>query len=204
IQSLEIYGLAFSIVYDPQLVDPNTVWMNSENSWLLENDANGGLFLYRNDPENHQINVALVRTDLTDVMGSGSIGQLNFQLLEGFNGDLSFEIRNVRLINLAEQVFETEGKTTNVTVRTTSSSEQRYLQQAVHISPNPVRDFLNVQYPASLEIERMEVWDMAGRYINAYNNKNQYLDVRDLQSGLYILKLYTNEGKAVKSFLKAK
>ncbi|MEL7121376.1 MAG: T9SS type A sorting domain-containing protein, partial [Bacteroidota bacterium] len=202
IQSLEIYGLAFSIVYDPQLVEPNTVWMNSENSWLLENDANGGLFLYRNDPANHQINVALVRTDLTDVMGSGSIGQLNFQLLEGFNGNLSFEVRNVRLINLAEQVFETEGKTTNVTVRTTSSSEQRYLEQSILLNPNPVKHFLNIQYPPSLEIERIEVLDMTGRRLKSEIVNDNYLDVSELNQGVYLLKIHSNKGKITKRFIK--
>ena len=73
-----------------------------------------------------------------------------------------------------------------------------------NIYPNPVNDKLNIVTEA--EIEEIVVYDVYGRIQNFRNSETQELrnsiDVTDLNSGIYFVKVVTDNGEVVKRFVK--
>ena len=74
----------------------------------------------------------------------------------------------------------------------------------VNVYPNPVNDRLYIE--TSTQIQSIEVYDIYGRIQNLRNSETQKLrnsiDVSDLNSGLYFVKVKTEEGNIVKRIVK--
>ena len=73
-----------------------------------------------------------------------------------------------------------------------------------NVYPNPVNDRLNIE--AEAEIEEVVVYDVYGRVQNLSNSATQQLsnsiDVANLNSGVYFVKVVTANGEMVKRFIK--
>ena len=73
-----------------------------------------------------------------------------------------------------------------------------------NIYPNPVNDKLYIETES--EIEEVVVYDVYGRVQNLRNSETQKLrnsiDVTDLNSGIYFVKVVTENGEVVKRFVK--
>ena len=72
------------------------------------------------------------------------------------------------------------------------------------IYPNPVENELFIA--TELRVEEISIYDIYGRetmrqQVNKSTNQ-QVIDVADLNSGVYFVKIVTNEGEAVKRFVK--
>ncbi|NOQ71408.1 MAG: T9SS type A sorting domain-containing protein [Crocinitomix sp.] len=72
---------------------------------------------------------------------------------------------------------------------------------ALTIYPNPTADIIYIDAPNS-EIRRVEVYDIQGKRIYASSAELNQVDVSSFPSGNYHLKVYTQQGAAVKSFVK--
>ena len=59
------------------------------------------------------------------------------------------------------------------------------------LSPNPSLDFITINKDADL----IEIYDVTGKKLLSFNNviENQQLDINQLQTGYYIVKVYDNE-----------
>ena len=72
------------------------------------------------------------------------------------------------------------------------------------VYPNPVNDRLYIE--TSTQIQSIEVYDIYGRIQNLRNSETQKLrnsiDVSDLNSGIYFVKIKTEEGNIVKRIIK--
>lgn len=65
--------------------------------------------------------------------------------------------------------------------------------------PNPVSDTLNIQLDRDLE--KIEIYSILGRMV--FTKTNSMINVSNLSSGMYIIKVYTQDGKiGVKRFVK--
>ena len=74
----------------------------------------------------------------------------------------------------------------------------------VNIYPNPVNDRLYIE--TSTQIQSIEIYDIYGRIQNLRNSETQKLrnsiDVSELNSGIYFVKVKTEEGNIVKRIVK--
>ena len=74
----------------------------------------------------------------------------------------------------------------------------------VNVYPNPVKDRLYIE--TSTQIQSVEVYDIYGRVQNLRNSETQKLrnsiDVSNLNSGIYFVKVKTEEGNIVKRIIK--
>jgi len=71
----------------------------------------------------------------------------------------------------------------------------------IDIYPNPVRDKLNINLPANLQLNSMELFDIQGRRVKVFNNQTE-LDFSTFQKGVYLLRLETNRGGFHKKIIK--
>jgi hypothetical protein len=68
---------------------------------------------------------------------------------------------------------------------------------SLRVYPNPARSFFTVE--ASSRINRIMVTDLAGKTVyNSPVNENQVRIQNDFQSGIYIIRVFTNEGVSVR------
>ena len=72
----------------------------------------------------------------------------------------------------------------------------------INIHPNPTNDRLYIE--AEVEIEDIVIYDVYGRRLQSIVNNQQSLsiDVADLKSGIYFIKINTNKGNIVKRIIK--
>jgi len=74
------------------------------------------------------------------------------------------------------------------------------LQEAIAVFPNPVNSYFEISSPDSISIEKVELYNTLGQLIS-HKTSTQF-SVEDLSTGLFIAKIYTNEGIVVKNLLK--
>ena len=86
--------------------------------------------------------------------------------------------------------------------------DEHQLADNVSIYPNPATDEVNVQYTNNVqqEIESVEVYDLCGRAVNtvigANNDLHMRINISSLSSGLYFLRVTTDQGVVTKRFVK--
>lgn len=79
------------------------------------------------------------------------------------------------------------------------STEEVKLDNTLTIYPNPVSEILNIKTDG--KIKEISVYDMSGRKMKA-NLINNQIDVRNLQSGTYMIEIITTKGKSSQQFIK--
>lgn len=62
----------------------------------------------------------------------------------------------------------------------------------ISVYPNPVKDILN--FKTEHNISKVEVYDIAGRILSSNSVRENKIDLSELKTGNYILKLYTGKG----------
>ena len=72
--------------------------------------------------------------------------------------------------------------------------------QELNIYPNPAKDELFIT--SELLIKKVEVYSITGSLLLSDNNFNEKISVSTLPQGVYMVKVYTNEGLAVRKIVK--
>ncbi|MGJ8591367.1 MAG: T9SS type A sorting domain-containing protein [Aquaticitalea sp.] len=75
------------------------------------------------------------------------------------------------------------------------------LSSLVQVYPNPANNFLNVRVSASIEVTNTVLYDMLGK-MTTVKLENGQLNISDLKSGIYMLKVNTSAGSITKKLVK--
>lgn len=195
-----VYGLAFSIDYDPVAIVPGSIKMSFSDSWLGQEGVDL-LTFYRVDTQNHKVNVAMTRTDGVDITGTGAIAQLLITIedviFRSNNYDIPISIENARLITSKEEIVDVIEQATVITVASTTNTIDAALDRQIKVYPVPVKEVLYLQAP-HLRIRTIELYDLEGRKIRSWNGHPSQLPLQDLVQGTYALRLITDQGVAVR------
>lgn len=206
-----IYGGAFSILYDTTYIKKDSVFITFNNSWVGTKNVDM-LSIDKNFGDNQQIDVAFTRINGTNVTGFGEIGQLNFTIKDdilqrGMTLDsviFDFHITNVKFISADEQEVNIAANSTAwVVFSTTSTNSVANLAQWINIFPNPTTNYVQIQ-SQKLTIENITVTDMVGRTVleNIPTDKrNIQLNISELPQGVYHIQLQTERGMVVKQLV---
>ncbi|MBC7523472.1 MAG: T9SS type A sorting domain-containing protein [Flavobacterium sp.] len=79
-----------------------------------------------------------------------------------------------------------------VTTIQTLGINQNDLKETIAIYPNPVKDIL--EFKTIENVSKVEIYDISGRILSSKSVTENKLNLSDLKSGNYILKLYTEKG----------
>jgi hypothetical protein len=71
---------------------------------------------------------------------------------------------------------------------------------SVWLTPNPAENILTVNVSSDISIERLAIYNTLGQLLTEASGDQ--IDVSELSSGLHFITIYSNEGTAVKQFLK--
>lgn len=195
-----VYGLGFSINYDPLAIVPGSIRLSFEDSWLgdLEEDL---LTFYRDDPENHMVHVAMTRTDGEDIRGAGPIAQLLITIedviFRSNDIEVPISIENARLINFIEEAVPVETKISTITVSTTTNTLEESLDRQIRVYPVPTKGHLYLKTP-NLSLKGIELFSLDGRRLQSWQGQTNELSLQNVPQGTYSLRLITEQGVAVR------
>ncbi|MFK7950380.1 MAG: Ig-like domain-containing protein [Saprospiraceae bacterium] len=204
----DIYGGAFSVLYDTSLIKKNSVYITFDNSWIGTNNLDM-ISINKNFGNEQQIDAAFTRIDGINATGFGQIGTLNFTIKDdifqrGFNVDsviFNFEIINTKFIDRLENDIPIATETTSWVIVNTQHAP--IIGKNITIFPNPTKEYVHIQSP-NLLIEYITITDVVGRTVlqqKPFNNQDIQLNLSDLKTGVYYLQLETTKGKVVRKLV---
>ncbi len=213
-----LYGLAFSISYDPDIIVPASVRFYPQASWFGDPDSNL-IWIQRNYPALGRLDVAVTRTDGQAVSGSGIIGDM-FIVIEDnifFQSDDDWAEKGVSdpdTLKKSRLFFsgigtlvsgETPGSLNGAPVEVVVKRQTSGVGGAagalpgVRLFPNPAQDVVWVE-SAEQGIERVEVVDQRGVLVLRQflgNTHRASLSLANLPNGLYSVRVVAGVGMGV-------
>ncbi|WP_160138509.1 T9SS type A sorting domain-containing protein [Chryseobacterium sp. c4a] len=89
--------------------------------------------------------------------------------------------------------------TTSVT-STLATSEIKNEKNVVSVYPNPAKDILHIN--SSTEVNKVVIYDAAGRVITSMGTKENAVNISELPKGNYVIKLFLKDKVSVEKFIK--
>ncbi|MEZ4888288.1 MAG: DUF5011 domain-containing protein [Chitinophagales bacterium] len=194
IPATNVYGIAFTVNFDSELVAPESVAVTFEECWL---GTEGSNLITLSQPfgEEGAIDVAITRIDLTNQTGYGTIGTLtgiidNIAGKKSAQQDLTVTISNIRAISANETeipVFPTADTVIVTDIR------ESLVNDSIEMFPNPAKNHLSVRIPDLQKVHSLQLYNLVGGLeknwtVEELSPQNVLqLDLSKLQSGVYFL-----------------
>ncbi|HXH19781.1 MAG TPA: PKD domain-containing protein [Chitinophagales bacterium] len=201
IPAQNVYGIAFTVNYSQELIQPGTVELDYSNS-LLGTPADI-VYLNKDSNETGKLETAVSRIDHNNITIAGKIGTLNFVMEENlaqktFITDiLSLSFSNITLIRNDETVLPVCAAQDSAVVfekLETSASGNVPGERQVTIYPNPVNDFLCMVLPEGNTYQIMITNQLGMKVSNQTAGAGKHLfDVSHLARGIYFLHIRNDE-----------
>lgn len=196
-----VYGVAFSITYDSELVDSGSAHITVGNSWL--GTPGTDLFSMQKDQfQDGRINIGISRDDHTFRGNHGEIARLDIIMIDDITGKrqifdtLYLEVVDLRVIRTDGTeipIYPVDGRiiitNDNVGIPPTLPTNTMMLY------PNPNKGQLLVQVENVYELD-LVLYDLQGRPVmthKAHTGKNT-LSLTHLTPGIYLLKASNGQG----------
>jgi hypothetical protein len=211
-----IYGLAFSISYDPALVKDNVRFQPS-SSWF--GDSTQFLFLQKNFPLQGHLDVAITRTDGVPVSGWGAIGDMFIIIEDNIFGEpeplnpqdttlkTMVYFRGLSSVNTEEKTKLMDAPPVALFIHRSTSrvKDMPDWERGIALAPNPAAETLHLSSRETY-IERVEVIDMTGRLalVQSVGTNELQLTVSSLTLGTYFVRVFTEHGIAVRKIVIAR
>lgn len=189
-----LYGIAFSLNYDINQIDPSSVKITYAPCWLA--DTSEMLRIERNDMALGRISGVLTRYDQQDMLGAGEIAVLEFTVNPGASGNIQFDfIRTLALLSNQSQVLlQTSPAIFSVVTGIAETKTEHF-----SVSPNPSKGNITIRQSGKLNDASLRIFDTMGRLMDSEVKINSSattsLDLSHLQKGIYFLEINIREGR---------
>jgi hypothetical protein len=195
-----LYGIAFTINFDPDVINPASIELAYDPSWLGVMDVNL-LTFDKTFADAGRIEVALARNDQNDVSGYGQIASL-IGIIDNIAGKESMSIRisDVRAIQENEVLIPLNRPVKVAELTTNIENPTR--NPALYIYPNPANDRVYIQTQYGWEIAEIQLLDIAGKLIETFGAGTNKIDLQGMAPGIYMIKIQTNQGQMVERLVK--
>lgn len=190
----QIYAIAFTIEYDPEMMDEAEVYVETGSSWLGEQNTQL-ISIDRSFANEGIIEVAITRTDHEDTAGFGTISYF-IGIIDDIAGksELEIEITNVVAITYEEARISLDTPTSIIDL--TTSLKEETLDSSVTVFPNPVQETLNIFTNGAEKPTQIKVYNTLGQLIEQINSPSQksQMDVNNWNPGIYFLDIQFEHG----------
>lgn len=196
-----IYGLAFTIQYDPELIDSASAGVTLTSSWL-GTPGTDLLSVQMDKYADGEIDVAITRTDQMDRMGAGTIALFNIVMIDdlaGKNGakeEVNFNITDVTVIDQNGDVKPVYNQPSSILLTDNTTSLERSSFETLSVMPNPSSGMLQLVLPQSREYE-ITVIDARGREVLKKAVYSQYpqLSLHGVPDGVYLINVMSGSSR---------
>lgn len=214
VKASDVYGIGFTVRYNPDLLEANSMGISFNNSWFGVHGLNA-ISIRKNFHAQGIMDVALTRIDHQNITGYGTIGELSFITIDNLSGKqtlyetLALEITDVRLIrnDESEVPIGVQNDSIVVTDLDNAVNELSSLVASISVYPNPTKDVLNVVFSdVTLSLVEgqttAEILNATGQVISISNliASSSSLNVSELAAGVYFLRISTDLGNISKRF----
>jgi len=188
--SNNIYGIAFTVNYDPAFVQAGSMQIDIANSWL--GDGSNSIYIGKDNFANGQFDVGFVRMDHQNISGIGMIATLSFTVANASSGLLNLSFSKVVAIDKNEYSIPILAVSSSIF---TPVIENVPIVQSVTVFPNPARNYLVVSSPF-VNILQITCFDFIGNTMFSIKGNGEYLELstQSLSEGIYVLKIETLMG----------
>lgn len=202
---VDAHGLSFSVGYDADLVQDNTMSIDFlPSSWLTNYDASLAMAKL---VSRGRIEVGIARSQDRGVSGHGAISKIRAVIVEdvtGFHvGDkpvIRFRINDVYMMDKKGRKVQIQGKEIAIPLKLVKKDEPMK-ETDLLMFPNPSSDFMSFYLNGVNNIESLRVLDMMGKEVTRQNNikgKQATVYFDNLATGMYIAEVMTEKGKITK------
>ena len=195
-----LYGIAFTLKFDPEIIDPESIQFQYDPSWLGVKGVNL-LTFDKTFAGDGIVQMALVRTDQNNVSGHGQVAAI-IGIIDNIAGkeNVSIEILNVRAIR-ENEVLVPLYRPVEV-VGLLNGTEEIGENDKVSVFPNPAGQTIFITHQDGLQIESVELKNLNGQSVIFERTQTNRLDISHLASGVYTLKAKAGEKIFIKKVVK--
>ncbi len=209
ITATNVYGLAFTLNYDVNVVDTSLTSMQFSNSWL--GTATDKISIAK-DLKQGQIKCAVTRIDHTNRSGAGQIAQAKFVITtDNINGkDLAYYGMQVWITDLV--VISNDGTeldvnegldSTKVEFEPTGITNLSLSSADLKIQPNPASNTVLLNVTKDLVGSNIKLADLQGRALleTPVASPTFTIETAALANGIYLVQLITKQGTLTKRLI---
>ncbi|MCI5058363.1 MAG: T9SS type A sorting domain-containing protein [Flavobacteriales bacterium] len=187
-----IYGLAFSILYNNDLVDTSNMTLSYTTSWI--GSPSTRIDVDTNFTAQGKIDIAITKTDQIASAGNGQIGALEIVTADDLTGASEIVVDTLSLEIVVHSANNESGYplqvgTNNKSIIILEGGENDQLNKPfISVYPNPSKGQINIQ--SSDFITSLEIVNALGQieYQSQLMSKNVVLN-SSLPAGIYFLKI---------------
>lgn len=195
----DLYGIAFTINFDADIIDPTSVEIEYDPSWLGVVGVNLLAFDKKEIGEG-RIHIAIARTDQNDVSGFGQV--LAFiGIIDNLAGkeEVKMEITDVKAIQENEVVIPLRRPVEVVDLTVGTNEPQTGIFE---IHPNPTNGITHISHPNGEVINELHVYDLNGKLILSEFGSVKSFNAISINAGVYVLKIETQFGTYIERLVK--
>jgi len=203
----DIYGLAFSINYDPASIDSSSIFFDFSNSFLGDFNDTTTITVQKINHTDGSLDVGIVRTDKTGISGFGTIGTLKFIISDSISGvgnsgitELNFTINNLSATTYDEQEIPITPINDTLIIEDITSIRNNFkANYETKIYPNPNSGMFTVEIDLKVKTDLLiQLINITGQIIytesvNASSYKKD-IDLSGYAKGVYALKVVSDGG----------
>jgi hypothetical protein len=195
-----VYGLAFSLLYDADMIKDGTALFTMDTTWI-GTPGDDALFIQRNFDAAGRLDVGITRINGIDMDGEGQIGSLIVTLEDDILSrnivaalDVTFEVANVRIISSDEEVVPVATPVTNAPVFSTVSNDRsQNWKKSIHLFPNPASSAFQIR-AKGIMVQQVSLFNTTGKLCQSWGQNMDSYPLNSLASGLYYVQIKTDKG----------
>jgi hypothetical protein len=192
-----INGLAFTVDFDPALIDPNSFYIDYPSSFL--NVSNQSLKFSKLNYGSGSLYTAITHTNNVNVSGNGKIATLHYKINSGITSTapLTIGLSQANQSNASGSLSQlTAGSSTVEAVSTGMNELSENTNIAVY--PNPASQY--IQIISKVLLDKIDVVNITGKLVftETLSGSTYQLDATNFANGVYFLSIYGDDHKVVR------
>lgn len=193
------YGVAFTVQFDPEVINPDEIEVVYPTSWFGEPGVNT-LTVDKVYPDG-RIELALTRIDQNNVSGHGQVAYI-IGIIDDIAGltESEVSVEKTFCIDLEENRLPIQGQETIFKV--VSNEEADSGSGVFTLFPNPATDWVNIVSPHGFEADQIQLLNMNGQELPVQVEDNRRLSLANLPSGVYLVWITTGRSIVHKRVVK--
>jgi hypothetical protein len=201
----DIYGIAFTVEFDPLVIDPAAIEITYPVSWFGQPNVNT-LYIDRTYAAEGQIEIALTRTDLNNVSGFGPVAYI-IGIIDDIAGLVKSDIQvsKIKAIRNNEKRIPLNAlvQSFDVSQKEGPQPEDTELARGMFsVFPNPATDWVTVSSRHGLEVDELRLMNTSGALLPALQEGGNRISLEGLPAGVYILRIRSGQTLVHKKVVK--
>jgi hypothetical protein len=189
-----IYGVAFTVAFDPAIIDPASIQVTYPKSWFgAEND--NMITFHRIDAQQGLIHIAITRTNQRNVSGFGSVAQISGIIDDiAGRGISTIKVLNAKGIDLQQRNVLLNTPEQQLLIKSDELKVGKLdLRRSLRLLPNPATDQVQIYTKYNVPIHAIEILDANGRPVRGAALDTDRVSLEGLPQGVYVLRIQIGE-----------